>query len=148
MPDDLQTIPHWPEYGRICAILATLGVEDLAGENPELMFKRLKVNARRQYRPLCSTCFAAVYYATEKDHEPELLKWWVWQTASRIESILAGLIACYAGSVVLLRLRIIAQMHPASGSRSHPPARGHRPRCHTAASPASSGRSCRNPRCL
>ncbi len=55
-------------------------VEDLAGQNPELMFKKLRLaHGGNIDRCVLYVFRCAVYYATEKSHEPELLNWWAWQ---------------------------------------------------------------------
>lgn len=55
-------------------------VEDLAGQNPELMFQKLRLaHGGNIDRCVLYVFRCAVYYATEKSHEPELLNWWAWQ---------------------------------------------------------------------
>ncbi len=55
-------------------------VEDLAGQNPELMFKELRLmHGGNIDRCVLYVFRCAVYYATEKSPEPELLNWWAWQ---------------------------------------------------------------------
>lgn len=55
-------------------------VEDLVGQNPELMFKNLRLmHGANIDRSVLYVFRCAVYYATEESHEPELLNWWAWQ---------------------------------------------------------------------
>ncbi|NPE30232.1 pathogenicity locus [Methanococcoides sp. SA1] len=51
----------------------------LKGEDPELMY--LKLNALKGMhidRCVLYSFREAVYYASHKNHDPELLKWWNW----------------------------------------------------------------------
>ena len=55
-------------------------VEDLAGQNPELMFQNLRLmHGANIDRSMLYVFRCAVDYATEESHEPELLNWWAWQ---------------------------------------------------------------------
>jgi len=79
--DDLQTIPGiGPSMAQDLRDLGYFSVSDLKGQDPELMFKRLRLMHGMQIDRCVLYVFrCAVYYATEDKHEPELLKWWVWQ---------------------------------------------------------------------
>jgi hypothetical protein len=79
--DDLQTIPGiGPSMAQDLRDLGYFRVSDLKGQDPELMFKRLRLMHGMQIDRCVLYVFrCAVYYATEDKHEPELLKWWVWQ---------------------------------------------------------------------
>ena len=81
MSDDLQSIPGiGPSMAQDLRDLGYFRVSDLKGQNPELMYKRLKQMHGMQIDPCVLYVFrCAVYYATEEVHEPELLKWWVWK---------------------------------------------------------------------
>lgn len=81
MVDDLQTIPGiGPSMAQDLRDLGYFRVSDLKGQDPELMFKRLRLMHGMQIDRCVLYVFrCAVYYATEDKHEPELLKWWVWQ---------------------------------------------------------------------
>ena len=55
-------------------------VNELAGENPETMYQDLMVlRGRHIDRCVLYVFRCAVYYASNIDHEPELLKWWHWK---------------------------------------------------------------------
>jgi hypothetical protein len=79
--DDLQTIPGiGPSMAQDLRDLGYFQVSDLSGEDPELMFKRLKLMHGIEIDRCVLYVFrCAVYYASEQHHEPELLKWWVWK---------------------------------------------------------------------
>ncbi len=81
MSDDLQTIPGiGPSMAQDLRDLGYFQVSDLSGQDPELMFKRLKLMHGIEIDRCVLYVFrCAVYYASEQRHEPELLKWWVWK---------------------------------------------------------------------
>ena len=81
MADDLQTIPGiGPSMAQDLRDLGYFQVSDLSGQDPELMFKRLKLMHGIEIDRCVLYVFrCAVYYASEQQHEPELLKWWVWK---------------------------------------------------------------------
>lgn len=55
-------------------------INELAGENPEMMYQNLMVlRGRHIDRCVLYVFRCAVYYASNVDHEPELLKWWHWK---------------------------------------------------------------------
>ena len=55
-------------------------INELAGENPETMYQNLMVlRGRHVDRCVLYVFRCAVYYASNVDHEPELLKWWHWK---------------------------------------------------------------------
>lgn len=79
--DNLLTIPG---IGRsIAHDLHTLGihhVHDLAGQDPEVLFRNLSVDYNQKIDPCVLYTFrCAVYYAENDKHDPELLKWWNWK---------------------------------------------------------------------
>jgi len=79
--DDLQSIPGiGPSMAQDLRDLGYFKVEDRAGQNPELMFKELRLmHGGNIDRCVLYVFRCAVYYATEKSPEPELLNWWAWQ---------------------------------------------------------------------
>jgi hypothetical protein len=79
--DDLQTIPGiGPNMAQDLRDLGYFQVSDLRDQDPELMFKRLKLMHGIEIDRCVLYVFrCAVYYASEQRHEPELLKWWVWK---------------------------------------------------------------------
>jgi len=77
----LQTIPG---IGKSIAVdLYELGirkVSDLKGKNPEKLYlKRCRQQGVRIDPCLLYTFRCAVYFASHKHHDPELLKWWNWK---------------------------------------------------------------------
>ena len=80
----LRALQGIPGVGRsIAHDLWNLGVRDLAGlrdRDPKAMYDRL---CRQQGQPvdrcLLSVLRCAVYFASRKTHQPELLKWWNWK---------------------------------------------------------------------
>jgi hypothetical protein len=80
---DFQRIPG---VGRqIAEDLWDLGYQaviDLRGENPQAMYDALCVKMRmRVDRCMLYVFRCAVYFASHKEHDPELLKWWKWKDA-------------------------------------------------------------------
>jgi hypothetical protein len=55
-------------------------IADLHGRDPEELFRRLQARAGAPVDRCVLYVFrCAVYYASHKRHEPELLKWWHWK---------------------------------------------------------------------
>jgi hypothetical protein len=78
---ELQTIPG---IGKACAAdLWNIGVRrvsDLAGKNPQKLYDKLNTLSGVRHDPCMLYTFrCAVYYATEKTHKSEKLKWWYWK---------------------------------------------------------------------
>lgn len=80
-PDRLETIPGVGKS--LAADLRTLGfarVGDLAGQDPERMYRRLcRLTGTRQDPCVLYVFRCAVYYASRRRHAPALLKWWNWK---------------------------------------------------------------------
>jgi hypothetical protein len=53
---------------------------DLRGEDPEQLYQRICAQ-RGQHIDRCVLYVfrCAVYFATEKEHDPDLLNWWNWK---------------------------------------------------------------------
>ena len=79
--DDLQTIPGiGPNMAQDLRDLGYFKVSDLKGQDPELMYKRLKLIHGMEIDPCVLYVFrCAVYFASADDHDPELLNWWIWK---------------------------------------------------------------------
>lgn len=79
--DALQLIPSVGPS--IAADLRSLGyrqVEDLRDESPEEMFQALcELRGEKIDRCVLYTFRCAVYFASNDQHEPQLLKWWNWK---------------------------------------------------------------------
>jgi len=55
-------------------------VDELAGASPEKLYESLNnLTGKVQDRCVLYVFRCAVYFATEKIHDPELLKWWNWK---------------------------------------------------------------------
>ena len=80
MADDLQTIPGiGPSMAQDLRDLGIYSVADLSGHDPELMYKRLcQMHGMHIDRCVLYVFRCAVYFATQEEHEPELLKRWNW----------------------------------------------------------------------
>ena len=67
----------------IAADLNRLGIRDVAelrGRNPESLYAQLcRETGQHVDRCVLYVFRCAVYFASESDHDPELLKWWNWK---------------------------------------------------------------------
>ncbi|MBI5971001.1 MAG: helix-hairpin-helix domain-containing protein [Deltaproteobacteria bacterium] len=79
--NDLQQIPGVGP--RIAALLKSIGIRktaDLKGKDPERLYQQL---CRRFGTPVDRCVLyvfrCAVYFASNKNHKTELLKWWNWK---------------------------------------------------------------------
>ena len=81
MTDDLQSIPGiGPSMAQDLRDLGYFSVSDLKGQDPELMYKRLKLIHGMEIDTCVLYVFrCAVYFASEENHDPELLNWWIWK---------------------------------------------------------------------
>ena len=55
-------------------------IDDLKNRDPEELY--LKISAKKGYpidRCLLYVCRMVVYYASNKNHDPDKLKWWYWK---------------------------------------------------------------------
>jgi len=73
---------------QIATMLYDLGfrsVEDLQGQDPEAMYIRLMdMRGHSVDRCVLYVFRCAVYFASHKEHDPELLKWWNWKDHDRL----------------------------------------------------------------
>ena len=78
---DLQEIPGvGPSLAQDLYDLGIRRVEDLRGADPEDLYKQLVVLRRYGIDRCVLYVFrCAAYYATNREHDPELLKWWNWK---------------------------------------------------------------------
>jgi hypothetical protein len=79
-----QTIPG---VGKACSLdfwnIGLRSITDLAGQNPKILYDKLNIISGVKH-DICMlyTFRCAVYFATEKEHEKEKLKWWYWKDKS------------------------------------------------------------------
>jgi hypothetical protein len=80
-PGDLQQIPGvGPSVAKDLNELGIAGISDLRGRNAESLYQKLcKLRGEKQDRCVLYVFRCAIYYASEKKHDPELLKWWNWK---------------------------------------------------------------------
>jgi hypothetical protein len=65
-------------------ILGIHHVQDLAGQDPEVLFNDLCSEYNRKIDPCVLYTFrCAVYYAENDKHDPDLLKWWNWKNRKK-----------------------------------------------------------------
>jgi hypothetical protein len=83
---ELQTVPGVGKS--IAEDLWELGirqVKDLQGKDPEKLYARRCTQVGTRIDPCLLYVFrCAVYYASRKRHEPELLKWWNWKDRTKL----------------------------------------------------------------
>lgn len=82
--ESLKEFQRIPGVGRKLAYdfvdLGYRSVEELRGEDPEEMYRKLcTLRARHIDRCVLYVFRTAVYFAGNSVHEPELLKWWNWK---------------------------------------------------------------------
>ena len=80
----LKEFQHIPGVGKsISQDLWNLGlrsVQDLKDQDPEELYHKICVYQGAQVdRCMLYVFRCAVYYASNKQHDPELLKWWKWK---------------------------------------------------------------------
>ncbi len=78
---DLQRIPGvGPSLSKNLLRLGYKSVESLKEEDPESMYARLmELEGHHVDRCVLYVFRCAVYFASEQEHDPELLKWWSWK---------------------------------------------------------------------
>jgi adenine-specific DNA glycosylase len=81
----LQVIPGvGPSIAQDLLDLGYRQVTELRDENPERMYRAL-CDLRDMHIDRCMLYVfrCAVYYATQRKHDPELLKWWNWKDSAK-----------------------------------------------------------------
>jgi hypothetical protein len=81
--EELKEMMQMPTFGeKLAEQLWELGIHsivDLKDKDPELMYLELmELRGMHIDRCVLYAFREAVYYASRKDHDPELLKWWSW----------------------------------------------------------------------
>ncbi len=82
--DSIKDFKSIPGVGKsIAEYIYALGyrsASDLTGRSPEKMYESFNnLSGKIQDRCLLYVFRCAVYFVTEKVHNPELLKWWNWK---------------------------------------------------------------------
>jgi hypothetical protein len=82
---ELQQIPGvGPSIARDLFDLEIKRISDLCGRNPEQLYKKIcALRGRHQDRCLLYVFRCAVYFASKKQPDAELLKWWNWKDAKK-----------------------------------------------------------------
>ena len=78
---ELQRIPGvGKKLSQVLWNLDIHSIQDLKGKDPEELYFRLSAQEGRPMDPCVLYVFrCAVYYASNNQHDPELLKWWNWK---------------------------------------------------------------------
>ncbi len=81
---DLQAIPGiGPSLSRDLWKLGFKNVKELKDQDPEKMYSDLeRLEGVHVDRCVLYVFRCAVYFASQENHDPELLKWWNWKDAS------------------------------------------------------------------
>lgn len=79
--ENLQNIPSiGPKVGKMLVEIGISKVADLKGRNPEELYNSIcEVRGETLDRCVLYHFRCAVYFATNKSHKPDLLKWWSWK---------------------------------------------------------------------
>ncbi len=80
----IHSLQEIPGVGKSIAVdlyeLKIRSVNDLRGKNPERLYERFCKIKKTHIDPCLLYVFrCAVYYASTKKPDPELLKWWNWK---------------------------------------------------------------------
>ncbi len=78
---EFQTIPGvGPSIAEDLWKIGIHSLDDLRGKNPEVLYEKLcKIEKNHIDRCVLYVFRLAVYFAQEKNHAPNLLKWWNWK---------------------------------------------------------------------
>ncbi len=82
---DLRQIPGvGPAIARDLHDMGIRHVADLDGADPQRLYERLSaLRGSAIDRCVLYVFRCAVYFASHRDHDPELLKWWNWKDGRR-----------------------------------------------------------------
>lgn len=80
---ELRTIPGiGKSLGQDLLDIGIRRIGDLKGRDPERLYRKLeRLRGAHIDRCVLYTFRCAVYFATEKKHDPRMLKWWNWKDA-------------------------------------------------------------------
>jgi hypothetical protein len=79
--NNLQIIPGvGKEMAKDLILLGIKSVEELKGKNPQDLYDKLcKIQNTKLDRCVLYVFRCAVYFASNKTHDPKFLKWWNWK---------------------------------------------------------------------
>ena len=79
--EHLESIPGiGKKLSKTLNLIGIRTVSDLKNRDPERLYKKLEKTIGAHVDPCVLYTFrCAVYYASHKQHDPELLKWWNWK---------------------------------------------------------------------
>ena len=85
MKSPLQVIPGiGPRLAKDLEGLGLKQVQDLKGRDPQALYEKLCKQTGFRQDPCVLYAFrCAVYFASNKKHDPEKLKWWNWKDKVR-----------------------------------------------------------------
>jgi len=77
----IQTIPGvGPKLSKEFLNIGIKDVSDLKGKSPKKLYSQICAKQRRQVdRCVLYVCRSSVYFAENKNFDPEKLKWWNWK---------------------------------------------------------------------
>lgn len=78
---ELQQIPSiGPKVGEMLIEIGVLKIDDLKGGNPETLYQQIcAVRNETLDRCVLYHFRCAVYFASNENPDPDLLKWWCWK---------------------------------------------------------------------
>ena len=81
MKSELEQLPAiGPRMAADLHLLGIRSIKDIAGRDPERLYRRLCAITRQRQDPCVLYAFrCAVYAARTEQPDPELLKWWNWK---------------------------------------------------------------------
>ena len=85
---NLQCIPSiGPKVGEMLVEIGISKVTDLKNRSPDKLYEQI-CNYRDEILDRCVLYHfrCAVYFATNKHHKPELLKWWSWKDEQKMHN--------------------------------------------------------------
>lgn len=88
-PEDLESIPGiGPGMAADLRSLGIRRVSQLKRRDPQRLYERLcELEGGHVDRCVLYAFRCATYYATEEEHDPELLKWWNWKDGPAVSRL-------------------------------------------------------------
>ncbi len=81
---NIKELMQIPGVGKACALdlwnIGIRSIDDLKDANPDVLYAKLcEYQSQKVDRCMLYAFRCAVYYASHKKYDPELLKWWNWK---------------------------------------------------------------------